>query len=387
MLNKYRSVYAHGRSAIRSIVTVSILAICSAHALANNKTLTIKGSNADAGDTIEIPASAEVNLRVHSEGIVITMPDLDVRLRCLGEATANGYCYISAGSGATGGDADNDGVPDEWDQCPGTSSPFTNRVGCDDADGDGVVGAADQCPSSAGPASNDGCPAQGVTYTVTASVSGGNGSISPSGAQTVASGEQPQFTLVPAAGYDVGGVAGTCSGSLSGTTYTVSSVSASCTVIATFDAQPDSGGNPSYCQNPGGNVDCSASINMAPWGNAPGYNYYEYPVRAGRVRSFPFTYKAAGTKDQGSIDITSNMGTLLNHTFVAWISNLPNGAPISNACGKGGSEAVFKLNWGPGADSYNKCGLGDSERVYHLNFAVEGDTVYTQDFYFELANY
>jgi hypothetical protein len=376
-------------SVIRNVLTVSIFAVFSAQGLASTKTLTIKGSNADSGDTIEIPVAAEVSLRVHSEGIEITMPDLDVRLRCLGEATANGYCYISADSSAIGGDADNDGVPDEWDQCPGTSASFTNSVGCADADadGDGVVGAADQCPNSVGPASNNGCPVEGQTYTVTASVTGGNGSISPSGAQTVASGEQPQFTLVPAAGYDVGGVAGTCSGSLSGTTYTVSSVSASCTVIATFDAQPDSGGNPSYCQNPGSNVDCSASVNMAPWGNAPGYNYYEYPVRAGRVRSFPFTYKAAGTRDQGSVDITSNMGSLLNHSFVAWISDLPNGAPISSGCSKGGSEAVFKLNWGPGADGFNKCGLGDSERVYHLNFAVQGDTVYTQDFYFELANF
>ena len=65
----------------------------------DTKTLTIKGSNTDSGDTIEIPSSAEVSVLVGDSGIVLTMPQLDVRLRCLGEATANGYCYIAADSG------------------------------------------------------------------------------------------------------------------------------------------------------------------------------------------------------------------------------------------------------------------------------------------------
>ncbi|GIR70790.1 MAG: hypothetical protein CM15mP74_20410 [Halieaceae bacterium] len=71
--------------------------------LAANKTLTIKGSNADTGDTIQIPDTAEVSVQVADEGITITMPNLDLRLRCLGDVTADGYCYVAAGgTGAAG---------------------------------------------------------------------------------------------------------------------------------------------------------------------------------------------------------------------------------------------------------------------------------------------
>ena len=58
---------------------------------AATKTLTIKGSSADSGDTIQIPDTAEINVAVADQGITITMPDLDLRLRCLGEVTADGY--------------------------------------------------------------------------------------------------------------------------------------------------------------------------------------------------------------------------------------------------------------------------------------------------------
>ena len=91
---------------------------------AATKTLTIKGSNSDSGDTIQIPDSAQVNLQVADEGITIVMPDLNLRLRCLGEVTDDGYCYVAAG-GAGGGtgvlnDFDGDRVPDDWDQCQNT---------------------------------------------------------------------------------------------------------------------------------------------------------------------------------------------------------------------------------------------------------------------------
>lgn len=71
------------------------------------------------------------------------------------------------------------------------------------------------------------------TYTVTSSVSGSNGTITPSSTQTVASGAQPTFTLAPASGYSAS-VGGTCGGNLAGTTYTANAVAANCTVIAAF---------------------------------------------------------------------------------------------------------------------------------------------------------
>ncbi|TCO38234.1 uncharacterized protein DUF11 [Dokdonella fugitiva] len=72
------------------------------------------------------------------------------------------------------------------------------------------------------------------THTVAPSVSGGNGTISPSTAQTVNHGATTSFTLTPAANYHVGNVTGTCGGSLAGNVYTTSAVVADCTVIASF---------------------------------------------------------------------------------------------------------------------------------------------------------
>jgi hypothetical protein len=80
------------------------------------------------------------------------------------------------------------------------------------------------------------CTNTTTNFTVTPSVSGGNGTISPSTAQTVASGATTTFTLTPSAGYHtVTPVGGTCAvGSLSGNTYTTGAITANCTVIGSF---------------------------------------------------------------------------------------------------------------------------------------------------------
>ncbi|MDC6471723.1 hypothetical protein PQZ11_01550 [Luminiphilus sp.] len=71
------------------------------------------------------------------------------------------------------------------------------------------------------------------SYTVTPSA-GSNGSISPSNAQTVTSGSASSFTIEASSGYEIDSVGGTCGGSLSGSTYTTNSVTADCSVIASF---------------------------------------------------------------------------------------------------------------------------------------------------------
>ncbi len=87
------------------------------------------------------------------------------------------------------------------------------------------------------------------TFAVTPSVSGGNGTISPSTVQTVNHGATTTFTLSPAANYHVvTPVGGTCGGTLSGNTYTTNAVTANCTVIAsfaidTYTVTPSSSGN------------------------------------------------------------------------------------------------------------------------------------------------
>jgi hypothetical protein len=72
------------------------------------------------------------------------------------------------------------------------------------------------------------------TFTVTPSVSGGNGSISPATAQTVDYEGTTSFSLTPAPGYHIDTVAGTCGGTLSESTYTTNPITGNCTVVASF---------------------------------------------------------------------------------------------------------------------------------------------------------
>lgn len=71
-------------------------------------------------------------------------------------------------------------------------------------------------------------------FTVTPSA-GANGTIGPTGAQTVARGNSVAFTVTPASGF-VAAVSGSCGGTLVANTYTTNTVAADCTVIAAFNA-------------------------------------------------------------------------------------------------------------------------------------------------------
>jgi uncharacterized repeat protein (TIGR01451 family) len=72
-----------------------------------------------------------------------------------------------------------------------------------------------------------------VDYTVTTSVTAGQGSFSPTNA-TVKYGKTASFTLVPATGYRTASVTG-CGGTLSSNTFTTGEITADCTVSATFE--------------------------------------------------------------------------------------------------------------------------------------------------------
>ena len=82
-----------------------------------------------------------------------------------------------------------------------------------------------------------------TSYTVTPSISGSGGSISPATAVAVPAGGGTSFSLSPNSGYTLSGVGGTCGGTLSGTTYTTKPVTANCTVVATFALQGTGGGS------------------------------------------------------------------------------------------------------------------------------------------------
>ncbi len=108
----------------------------------------------------------------------------------------------------------------------------------------------------------------GPSYTVTPSVSGGNGTISPSTPQTVNYDATTSFTLTPSTGYHIASIGGTCGGSLVGDSYTTSAITANCTVVAsfaidTFTVTPSvSAGNGSISPNTPQTIDYNATTSF-----------------------------------------------------------------------------------------------------------------------------
>ncbi len=76
------------------------------------------------------------------------------------------------------------------------------------------------------------------TYTVTPSVGTGSGTITPAIAQIVNENGTIAFTLAAAPFFHIDTVGGTCGGTLAGAVFTTAAVTADCTVIANFAANP-----------------------------------------------------------------------------------------------------------------------------------------------------
>ena len=120
-------------------------------------------------------------------------------------------------------DTDRDGLPDDWE-----IAYFGNlgQGASDDPDGDGLTNLQEYLLGT-----NPNVP---NIYTITASVVGSNGSISPPGTSTVNSGESITFTIMPTTGYHVADV------SVDGVpvgipeSYTFNKVTKSYTISATF---------------------------------------------------------------------------------------------------------------------------------------------------------
>lgn len=72
------------------------------------------------------------------------------------------------------------------------------------------------------------------SWTVTPTVTAGQGAITPATPQLVEQGESASFTLDAASGWQLAGVAGTCGGTLVGNVYTTAPVVADCSVEAAF---------------------------------------------------------------------------------------------------------------------------------------------------------
>ncbi|MBL0125347.1 MAG: hypothetical protein IPP88_22625 [Betaproteobacteria bacterium] len=99
------------------------------------------------------------------------------------------------------------------------------------------------------------------TNTVTPGA-GANGAITPNTVQIVVSGSKPTFTVTPNAGYTAS-VTGTCGGSLSGTTYTTNAITASCTVVANFNAIVATTGATYFVAPTGNNTNSCAAAQVS----------------------------------------------------------------------------------------------------------------------------
>lgn len=358
--------------------TVAVCLVSSAVSANETKTLTIRGSSSDSGDVIQVPSTASIAVETGANGIVVTLPGLDVRLRCLGDATANGYCYIAAGSGGgSASDADGDNVPDQFDNCANTSSSASliNNEGCPDTDGDGVFDDTDQCVNQGGSVGGDGCPTNTTTtYTVTPSVSG-QGSISPSSAQTVSAGGTVTFTAAASTGYALSGFSGSCGGNRNGDSYTTAAVNANCTVRATFTTDNSGGGNGAYCSDTPaglvGVVSCNTNFNFDPWTTDNSLGIVTIP--SGRILSIPFTTTDSSTAE-GLVQAYSYSGTHAfdqddPHRWHAWFSAVPGGDSLGQGCDWYGLEPYDrKLQWEKTSNDEYACTLGAASQVRYLNF-------------------
>jgi Bacterial Ig-like domain (group 3) len=100
------------------------------------------------------------------------------------------------------------------------------------------------------------CSAQLKTWTVTGTVRGAGGTISPA-TQPVNDNASATLTVTPAVAYAIATVSG-CGGNLRGNLYTTAAVSANCTVTATFSANPVDG----VCGNDNGASLASTPTNL-----------------------------------------------------------------------------------------------------------------------------
>ena len=285
------------------------------------KTITIKGFSGETGDTIELEDGASVDLAVNEDGIVLTLPEVDVRVRCLGDATAEGFCLLSAASGGSGADSDGDGVPDSSDQCASSGgNTFVNSNGCSssqlDSDNDGVANSADQCSGTATGASVD---ANGCSD----AQNGGNDDA---------------------------------------------------------DDDADADGDPvvndgTYCSGASSITDCDKSDNLDVfWEDS---TEVRYTIRAGKILSLPFTVRAqdGATYDDGFIQLTTNQSPppASGLEFRMWYSDTAAGTPLTTGkCDVRLARARSVEYWtqDPNRERRYRCYLGTAERVLHLNMEV-----------------
>ena len=320
---------------IRLYLILFLAGVASAELAMAGQQLTIKGSSSASGDVIVFDDDTNIALSVSEAGIVVTLPDVDVRVRCLGVPTAEGYCLISANEPGAGTisrtDSDGDGVPDDTpDTCSNTpANSYVNSSGCTatqldggtnppaDADNDGVPDSTDNCPNNgnASQADNDG-----------------------------------------------DGVGNVCD--------------------PTPDGETDGGtGGAAYCANSAypALTQCIASRNFDNYWQTLGERTYTIPT--GKVLVFPFTARASST-DSSTFGYSTDKPNLVGHTWQSWVSTVPGGPMLGMDCYKGSSEARGNFTITQRPSETDRCNIGTNGGVYYLNYTVSNN--YPLDYTFNV---
>ncbi|MDD3813783.1 MAG: hypothetical protein PHZ02_03975 [Desulfocapsaceae bacterium] len=179
------------------------------------------------------------------------------------------------------------------------------------------------------------------SHKVTPSISAGNGTIAPDNAQSVKNNATTQFTILPADGYHVDSVAGTCGGNLVGTTYTTDTITTDCTVEAGF-ALDVLTVTPSKVGNGTITPDTPQSVN---YGNTTAFTVTADPG-----------YTAAVQSDCG--------GSLVGDTFTT--------GPILKSCSV---EATFTINTYTLTYGSGSCESISGDSPQTVNYGADGTAV------------
>jgi hypothetical protein len=199
-----------------------------------------------------------------------------------------------------------------------------------------------------------------TNYTISASA-GTGGTITPSGAVTVAKGGSKSFAIAAGAGYKISGVTvdGTSVGAVS--TYTFTNVQADHTIAASFVATPTF--TISASAGTGGSITPSGAVSVAQGANqafaiaaASGYKINDVTVdgsSVGAVASYSFSNVQANHTIAASFAPDNNPCDLLAKYAVPRTSPLPtlnnNSYSHSYTLGTGGptlsNVTVFTINW------------------------------------------
>ena len=385
----------------------ALLLLLASAATAQSKTITLQGSG-DAGnsETISLEADANVGVTVNETGIVVTLP-VNVRVKCYGDETEDGYCLLAVGDGTgTTGPEPLSPLTPAFGSPTSRSGGFTVQINnYDGAFGWGASSTAGSVSiSSSGLVTVTGL-SSGASASVTVTTSrpgyssGSNtitGQASSGGDNLV--GLTPNFGspssrtngfTVQITNYDSaytwsqttsrGSVTRNSSGLL-----TVSGLSAgqSATVTVTttrsgysdgsntVTGQASSGGNSSYCSGAPANVICSASTNLDDvYGSQEGY---EIAISPKRIVSMPFTLKDVGSNANQviSLETFTDQAVLAEpFKFRLWASKTPGGDAYSAQCDGYSTIARFVSKFVQ-FNSSRSCSLPASGGVFYVNFAI-----------------